>query len=390
MLSSFHVMLKPRGSVCNLACAHCYYLSKENLYPKSDFQMSFALLDRFTQQYIQAQRGPEVTFLWQGGEPTLIDLDFFYKAIELQKKYQPPGMRIFNSIQTNGTLLDDEWCAFFKANNFMVGLSLDGPSELHNTYRRDKAGKPTFDLVMTGLSLLKKHQVEFNILACINNINAEHPLKVYKFLRDEAGVEFIQFIPVIERHNETGYQKGHQVTDRSVTGKQYGDFFITIFDEWVRRDVGKVYVQLFDVALASWVGQRPGLCAYEDTCGAAMVMEHNGDIYSCDHYVEPDYWLGNITEVLLAEIVNLQQQRQFGKNKRNSLPRYCLECEVRFACNGGCQKNRVLYTPQGEPGLNFLCEGYKAFFKHIDQPMQIMANELKANRTPANIMRLLA
>jgi len=333
---AFHVMLKPRGAICNLDCAYCYYLSKERLYPGSRFCMSDGLLEEYTRQYIKAQRVPEMTFAWQGGEPTLMGLDFFRLAVECQQKYRRPGVHIHNALQTNGTTLDDEWCHFFRKHNFLVGISLDGPRELHDAYRVDKGGKPTFDRVMGG----------------------------------------------VEWDNDTGFQEGEKATKRSVAGRQYGDFLIAIFDEWVRRDVGRVFVQIFDVALAAWLGQRPGLCTFEETCGTALVMEHNGDLYSCDHFVEPRHRLGNIQEIPLIEMVGSKQQRQFGLAKRDTLPRYCRECQARFICNGGCPKNRILRTPDGEPGLNYLCEGYKAFFTHIDWPMQI--------RPPANIMHYLA
>lgn len=385
---AFHVMLKPRGAICNLDCKYCYYLSKERLYPGGRFRMSDQLLEEYTRQYIAAQRVPEVTFAWQGGEPTLMGLGFFQRAVELQQKYKPAGMRIYNTVQTNGVLLDDDWCRFFRQHGFLVGLSLDGPQELHDAYRIDKGGRPTFKEVMAGLERLTKHAVEFNILACVHAANADYPLEVYRFLRD-VGTRFVQFIPIVERDNDTGFQEGRTATERSVTGRQYGDFLIAIFDEWVRRDVGQVFLQIFDVALAAWMGQRPGLCIFEATCGLALAMEHNGDLYSCDHFVEPRHKLGNIRATPLIEMVGSTQQRQFGLAKRESLPRYCRECEVRFVCNGGCPKNRFISTPDGEPGLNYLCEGYKAFFTHVDQPMQMMARELRAERPAANIMHYL-
>ncbi|HZR38568.1 MAG TPA: anaerobic sulfatase maturase [Ktedonobacteraceae bacterium] len=388
--SAFHVMLKPRGAICNLDCAYCYYLSKELLYPGSRFRMAKSLLEEYTRQYIEAQAVSEVTFAWQGGEPTLMRLDFFRLAIELQQKYLRPGMRIQNTLQTNGTLLDDEWCSFFHEHNFLIGLSLDGPREMHDSYRVDKGGKATFDRVMDALALLKKHHVEFNILTTLHAANVAHPLEVYHFLRDEVGTQFMQFIPIVERDNQTGFQEGDQVTPRSVSGKQYGSFLIAIFDEWVRHDVGRVYIQIFDVALAAWVGASPGLCVFEETCGKALAMEHNGDVYSCDHYVEPRYKLGNLRQRPLLAMVNSPEQQQFGQAKRDTLPRYCRECPVRFVCNGGCPKDRILLTPDGEPGLNYLCEGYKAFFTHIAKPMRLMAEELRAERAPANIMYYLA
>ena len=387
---AFHIMTKPRGAICNLDCAYCYFLSKEMLYPGSRFRMANDLLESYTRQYIEAQRVPEVTFAWQGGEPTLMGLPFFRRAVELQRKYRRPGMRIHNTLQTNATLLDDDWCRFLREQSFLVGASLDGPRELHDAYRVDKGGHPTFDRVMAGIALLKRHGVEFNILTTVHAANADHPLEIYRFLRDEVGTQFMQFIPIVQRDNETGFQEGEAIAPRSVTARQYGDFLIAIFDEWVRRDVGRVFVQIFDVALAAWVGERPGLCIFEETCGAALAMEHNGDVYSCDHFVEPAHKLGNIQHIPLIELVASPQQRQFGLAKRDTLPRYCRECEVRFVCNGGCPKDRTLRTPDGEPGLNYLCAGYKAFFTHIDRPMRIMAAELGAGRPPANVMCLLA
>lgn len=384
----FHVMVKPRGSICNLDCQYCFYLKKEKLYPDSHFRMSDALLEDYTRQYIEAQSVPEVTFAWQGGEPTLMGLDFFKKAVEFQQKYRKPGMKVLNAFQTNGTLLDDDWCQFFHENDFLIGLSIDGPRELHNTYRMDKGGRPTFDKVMRAANLLKKHKVEFNTLTCVNAANAAHGLEVYRFLRDEVGSRFMQFIPIVERDNDTGFQEGLKLTHRTVTGPDYGRFLIEIFDEWVRRDVGQVFVQIFDVALAAWLGQRPGLCIFEETCGLGMAMEFNGDLYSCDHFVEPRHYLGNVSELPLADLVNTSQQYQFGKAKKDNLPRYCRECEVRFICHGACPKDRILKTPDGETGLNYLCAGYRAFFNYVDRPMKMMTALLRSNRAPAEITKL--
>jgi len=387
---NFHVMLKPAGPICNLNCAYCYYLTKESLYPNSDFRMSDKLLIEFTHQYIEAQQVPEVTFGWQGGEPLFMGLDFFRRAVELQDRCSPPGMQVINTLQTNGVLLDSEWCHFFRKHDFLIGLSLDGPRDLHNSYRVDKGGNPTFDRVMAGVALLKKHGIKFNILTTIHTANTDYPLEVYRFLRDEVGTQFIQFIPIVQLSNGSGFQESKQVTELSVTGQRYGNFLIAIFDEWVRRDVGHVFVQIFDTALAAWSGQRPGLCIFEETCGLALVMEHNGDLYACDHFVEPWWKLGNLQEIPLIQMVGSEQQRQFALDKWDTLPHYCRECEVRFICNGGCPKNRTLHTPDGEPGLNYLCAGYKAFFTHINKSMRIMAAELRAGRPPANIMLYLA
>ncbi len=386
---AFQIMTKPRGAICNLDCKYCFFLKKEALYPESNFSMSDDVLETFTRQYIEAQRVPEVTFAWQGGEPTLMGLGFFERALHFQDKYRKPGMTIANALQTNGTLLDDAWCRFFKQNNFLIGLSLDGPRELHDAYRVDKGGRPTFKRVMAGLELLKKHAVDFNILACVHAANANHGLDVYRFLRDEAGAQFIQFIPIVERRNDTGYQQGSRVTERSVSGRQYGEFLTAVFDEWLQHDVGQVFVQLFDVALGVWLGNRASLCVFDETCGLALALEHTGDVYACDHFVEPDFFLGNIQQEHMLELVASPKQIEFGTAKRDALPEYCRRCEVRFICNGGCPKNRILRTPDGEPGLNYLCEGYRAFFNHIDQPMKLMATLIKMGRPPMEIMGML-
>lgn len=386
----FHIMLKPRGPICNLDCKYCYFLSKERLYPDSTFRMDADLLEAYTRQYIAAQPGPEITFAWQGGEPTLMGLDFFRQAVAYQQQYNRPGTHIGNTLQTNGVLLDDEWCQFLKAHDFLVGLSIDGPRDLHDAYRVDKGGRPTFDRVMRGLQLLKEHKMAFNVLTTVHAANGDHPLRVYHFLRDEVGAQFMQFIPIVERDNATGFQEGNQVTERSVGAAQYGAFLTAIFDEWVRRDVGRIYVQIFDVALGAWLGQQPALCIFRETCGDALAMEHNGDLYMCDHYVEPDGFLGNIGEQEIIQLVTSPEQRAFGQAKRDTLPDYCRRCEVRFACNGGCPKNRFIETPDGEPGLNYLCAGYRSFFNHVDAGMRFMAGELRARRAPANIMAHMA
>ncbi len=388
--AAFHVMLKPRGAICNLDCTYCYFLSKEKLYPQSDFRMPLALLEDYTRQYIEAQRVSEITFAWQGGEPTLMGLDYFKQAVAYQQKYRKPGMRIRNALQTNGTLLDAEWCAFFHAHDFLIGLSMDGPPALHDKYRVDKGGAPTHAKVLAAARLLQAHQVEFNILATVHAGNARQPLEVYRYLRDEVGARFMQFIPIVERDNETGYQEGTGVTPRSVTARQYGDFLIALFEEWVRRDVGRVFVQIFDVALAAWSGRRPGLCIFEETCGSALALEHNGDLFSCDHYVEPDYYLGNLADVPLADMAGSARQNRFGQDKKDTLPQYCLDCEVRFVCNGGCPKNRFIPTPDGEAGLNYLCAGYRAFFNHVRRPMEMMADLLRQRRPPADLMAFYA
>lgn len=351
--------------------------------------MSDEVLQSYLRQYIQGQRAAEVEIAWQGGEPTLMGLDFYRRAVELGESYKQPGQLLRYTLQTNGTLLDDAWCEFLKANNFLVGLSLDGPIELHDAYRVDKGGRGTFEKVMQAAHRLQKHQVDFNILCTVHRANADYPLKVYRFFRDELGVQFIQFIPIVERDNETGFQEGNTVTERSVTATQYGQFLITIFDEWVRNDVGKIFVQMFDVALGSWLGIS-SLCVFSPKCGNALAIEHTGDLYSCDHFVEPNYLLGNIQNDKMVELIDSPKQRKFGTDKLDTLPKYCQECEVRFACHGGCPKNRFIETPDGESGLNYLCGAYKAFFNHVDKPMKTMADLIRQNRAPAEIMQILA
>ncbi len=386
---SFHLMTKPGGAICNLNCEYCYFLSKEMLYPGSRFHMAYETLESYIKQYIELQGSPEVTFAWQGGEPTLLGLKFYEHAVELQQKHKRPGMCIINTLQTNGTQLNDEWCSFFKTHSFLIGLSVDGPQVLHDTYRVDKGGKATFKRVMKGLDFLKTHGVEFNILTTLHAANAEHPLEVYRFLRDEVNTRYIQFIPIVERSNDTGFQEGVTVTERSITGEQYGRFLNKVFDEWVRHDVGRIYVQLFDVTLGKYLGVRGGLCVFEEACGRALALEHNGDVYSCDHYVEPDSLLGNLIELPLFNMVTSPKQQEFGQAKEDTLPDYCRLCKIRFVCNGGCPKDRILTTTKGKPGLNYLCDGYKAFFTHTQPFMHFMANELRAGRAPANIMRHL-
>ncbi len=405
--SYFHVLAKPTGAICNLDCKYCFFLSKETLYPGSRFRMSEEVLEAYVRQLIESQKASHITIAWQGGEPSLMGLEFFENAMALVKRYARPGMTFEHTVQTNGTLLNAAWCAFFKEHNFLVGLSMDGPRELHDVYRVDKRGRPTFDQVMRAARLLQRHGVEFNILCTVHAANVERPLRVYRFFRDQLKARFIQFIPIIERvtpdlleaanagwgdrkHKRPFYsQQGALVTDRSVKPEQWGRFLCAIFDEWVLRDVGRVFLQMFESALASWAGLPPATCIFAETCGNALALEHNGDLYACDHYVEPEHRLGNITERHMVELVASDQQRAFGNAKRDTLPRYCRECEVRFACHGECPRNRFLTTPDGEPGLNYLCAGYKAFFNHIDHPMQMMAGLLRLNRNPAEVMRIL-
>jgi len=406
--AQFHLLAKPTGAICNLDCKYCFFLSKEMLYPGSRFRMADELLETYIRQLLESQPGPEVIVGWQGGEPTLMGLEFFERSVEYVDRYKKPRQRVSYTIQTNGTKLDAAWCAFFKKHNVLVGLSVDGPRALHDAYRVDKGGRGTFDDVMRGWTFLHRHGVYVNILCTVHAANADYPLEVYRFFRDELKTEFIQFIPIIERvtpemlpvanggWGERGSDprplfllEGNQVTDRSVGAEQWGRFLIGVFDEWVKRDVGTIYVQMFDAALASWVGAPPSMCIFSETCGTALALEHNGDLYSCDHFVEPKYLLGNIQQVHMLQLVTSEQQRQFGLAKRDTLPRYCRECPVRFACHGECPKNRFISTPDGEPGLNYLCAGYLAFFTHIDRPMRLMADLLRKGRFADEAMAML-
>jgi uncharacterized protein len=404
----FHVLAKPTGATCNLDCKYCFFLSKEMLYPGDRFRMADDLLELYVQQLLASQPGPEVTVAWQGGEPTLMGLDFFRRALACVARHRRPGIAVAHTIQTNGTLLDAEWCDFFREHGFLVGLSLDGPREMHDLYRVDKGGRPTFDKVMRAARLLQEHGVDFNILTTVHAGNADRPLEVYRFLRDEVGTRYIQFIPIVERATaellplanrgwgERGsgprplyQQTGDLVTERSVTAEQWGRFLIGVFDEWIRRDVGRVFVQMFDAALASWTGVPASLCIFAERCGKALALEHNGDLYSCDHFVEPGHLLGNIRQVPMLQLATSQRQRAFGAAKSDSLPRYCRECPVRFACHGECPKNRFIATPDGEPGLNYLCAGYRAFFTHVDRPMRLMAELLRRGRYADEAMAIL-
>jgi uncharacterized protein len=393
--NAFHVMLKPAGPSCNLNCTYCYYLEKNKLYSgKKEFRMSEELLESFTRQFIEANEVPVVTFTWQGGEPTLMGLDFFKKAIEFQKKYSG-GKKIENAFQTNGTRLNDDWCKFFTDNNILVGISIDGAEHNHDHYRKTFSGEPTFRRVMKGIELLHNNKVEFNTLCVVNDYNVHYASETYRFLK-RIGSGFMQFLPVVERISESGDENRLKLVDPihgnakvsswSVGSKEFGKFLITIFDEWVRNDVARFYVQIFDATLANYVGGNPGLCVFNDTCGDALVMEHNGDLFSCDHFVYPEYLLGNIALTPLIDLAKSQRQFDFGIDKRNKLPRYCLQCDVRYACHGECPKHRFILTPDGKPGLNYLCEGYKLFFKHVEPYMEYMAKELKNKRPPANVM----
>jgi uncharacterized protein len=381
-------MAKPTGAACNLDCAYCFFLKKETLYPGSRFRMSDEVMEQYVRQTIAAQRGPQVTIAWQGGEPTLMGLDFYRRAMAVEKKYAKPGQTIENTFQTNGILLDDEWCEFLCENRFLVGISLDGPRSLHDAYRRDKGGQPTFDRVVRAVRRMQEHQVEFNVLCTVNAVNCRQPLDVYRFFRDELGARYLQFIPIVEKEEEgrEARDEGVKITDRSVSPEQYGRFLIEIFDEWVRRDVGSTFVPFFDAVLASYVYGRSSLCVLRPACGDALALEHNGDLYSCDHFVEPNHRLGNILETPLAELAWSEKQRAFGQAKSAALPRACRECKWLFTCHGECPKNRVLKTPDGESGLNWLCAGLKAFFAHTERPMREMADLLKSGRYADEIM----
>jgi len=357
--------------------------------------MSDEILEEFISQYIQSQPTPVVTFVWQGGEPALMGIDFYKKAVELQKKYTS-GKKVENSFQTNGTLINDEWCRFFRENNFLVGISIDGPEELHDNYRRTKADKPSFQKTIKAIELLVKHEVDFNTLTVVNNFNADYPLKIYRYLKS-IGSNYMQFLPVVERFSEkeqlnglklvpNNYTENTQVAPWSVDPLQFGRFMTSIFDEWVKKDVGNYFVQLFDTTLANWVGEPPGVCMYAQGCGHSGVIEYNGDIYSCDHFVFPDFFLGNIQKSDLLELMNSTKQQLFGQNKYSQLPKMCLECNHLTKCYGECPKKRFLYTPDGEYGLNYLCEGYKHFFSHVAPSMDFMANELRNQRSPMNVM----
>ncbi|HEY3332133.1 MAG TPA: anaerobic sulfatase maturase [Capsulimonadaceae bacterium] len=403
MNTPFHVMAKPIGPICNLDCAYCYYLEKEAQYPATgSWRIEDATLETYIRQYIEAHDSPEIGFAWQGGEPTLLGVSFFEHVIELQNRYAD-GKRITNSIQTNGTLLDDEWCQFLQANMFLVGISIDGPRELHDRFRVDKNARPTFDLVMRGLNLLKKHGVEFNTLTVVSRANSSKPLDVYHFLK-EIGSRYIQFIPVVERVN--GLSKNgliqlappmrHNSEDRSkvtpwsVGSVAFGDFLVAVFDEWVRQDVGNVFVQMFDIALGQWAGEPAGLCVFDVTCGRGLAMERNGDVFSCDHYVYPEYRLGNVNSESLREMADSARQLKFGDDKRDLLVDDCVACDVRFACNGDCPKHRFRRSSSGQMGLSYLCPSYKRFFSHVDPYMRTMASLLKAQRPPAEIMRMIS
>lgn len=404
----YHILAKPTGATCNLDCKYCFFLSKDSLYPNERTRMADDVLETYIQQRLDSVDDPEINIAWQGGEPTLMGLDFFRRSVSYVAKHGRPGQRVLHTIQTNGLLLDDEWCAFFKEHNFLVGLSVDGPQARHDAYRVDKRGGGSFHLVMRAWEALRRNEVDFNVLCTVHAANARHPLEVYRFFRDEMHAEFMQFIPIVERTTpellpvaNKGWgerpggtrpiyvQRGRLVTERSVGAQLFGRFLSAIFDEWVTRDVGKVFVQTFDVALGSWVGQH-NLCIFSPTCGNALALVHNGDVYSCDHFVEPGYLLGNIRKTHMMRLVASDAQRKFGQDKFDALPQYCRDCEVLFACYGECPRNRFVSTPDGEPGLNYLCAGYKQFFTHVAPAMKTMAALIRRGRYADEIMQTQA
>jgi uncharacterized protein len=392
-----YVMLKPAGAHCNLACKYCYYLEKNKLYPTAQRHlMSDEMLEQFTREYIEAQTMNQVLFTWHGGEPLLRSIDFYRKALSLQQKYAG-GRRIDNVIQTNGTLLTDEWCEFFAQNHWLVGISIDGQQPDHDHYRLTAAGKPSWKKVMQGIKLLKKHGVEWNAMAVVNAYNVNHPMEFYRFFK-ENGCQFLQFTPIVER--QTRHEDGRTLasladkneiplSEASVAPEQWGYFLCAIFDEWVRKDVGKIFVEIFDCTLANWMGISPGICAYSKECGHAGVMEHNGDVYSCDHFVFPEYKLGNIRDHSLIDMLYGEQQQEFSRLKHSSLPRQCKECDMEFACHGECPKNRFMKDKYGDSGLNYLCPGYYHYYQHVAPYMDYMKQELMSQRPPSNIMKVV-
>ena len=404
----FHLLAKPSGSTCNIDCTYCFFLSKEALYPNEKSRMSEATLEVYIRQLLESHRAPQVTVAWQGGEPTLMKVEFFRRSIELVEKYRRPGQVVLHTFQTNGMLLDDEWCEFFLEHKFLVGLSVDGPRELHDTYRVDRRKKGTFDRVMEGWRHLRKHGVEFNILCTVNAANEKYGREVYRFFRDQLDAKWVQFIPIVERASEEtlaianqGWseqpgrkrllytQTGDRVTERSVGGEQYGRFLVDIFEEWLRHDVGNVYVQLFDVTLEAYFG-RHLLCIHAPTCGYGPALEHNGDLYACDHFVEPRFKLGNIHKTHMLQLVASPEMRKFGQDKFDTLTPQCRRCEVRPLCNGGCPKDRFAVSRDGDSGHNYLCAGLELFFKHTRPAMQTMASLLQRGQAPADIMALVA
>lgn len=412
-LAGIHLMAKPIGPLCNLDCGYCFYLEKESLYPpRQRFRMADDVLEAYVKRYIAATEAPEVEFTWQGGEPTLIGLEFFERAVFLQRQYAL-GKTVRNTLQTNGTLLDDDWGAFLKREGFLVGVSLDGPRELNDVARPDKQGRSSYDDTLRGMAALVRHGVDFNVLVTVSSANVAHPLQIYRHLK-EIGAHYIQFNPVVERQpqaeevviglhfatppalsqppapKQTQARKTDaSVTSHSVAALAYGQFLVAVFDEWVRNDVGTVHVMNFEWALASWCQMAPTACIFSARCGKAGIVEHDGSVYSCDHFMYPEYRLGNVLEDDPAVLMNSPAQRAFGDAKETTLPGECLRCEFRFACNGECPKNRFIETVDGEPGLNYLCAGYKTYFRHVTPAMNIMAKLLAQGRNADEVMQLL-
>lgn len=371
----YHLLAKPAGAACNLRCGYCFFLSKDTLHAGETPLMDERTLETYLRQLMSSSAGPEVHVAWQGGEPLLRGIEFFRRSVELARRYARPGQRVVHSIQTNGTLVDDEWAAFFRENGYLVGLSLDGPRALHDVYRIDKRGRGSFEEVVRAWNTLRRHRVDVNILCAVHARNAGHPLEVYRFFRDTLGAQYLQFIPVVERaagKNPPAAAHGSSVTERSVAAQKFGAFLIAVFDEWLERDLGRVFVISFEAALGSWLGLHHS-CVVAPVCGSSPVLMQNGDVYCCDHFVEPAHRLGNIRDTTLGTLLSSEQQFRFGRGKYDSLPRYCRECPVLFACHGECPRNRFIETADGEPGLNYLCAGYRAFFTHIDRPMRRMA-----------------
>ena len=380
----FQVFAKPVGAICNLDCHYCYYLKNEKHYPKGSFRMNEETLENYIVQHIEACPTPEIRFSWHGGEPTLLGLDYFRTIVQLQRKHQPADRRIANGIQTNGTFLDDEWCRFFAEEQFNVGISIDGPRELHDHYRVTKGQKPTYNQVMRAYRLLRKHKVSTDLLCVINDQNVRHPTSVYRFFK-EIGAEYLTFLPLVNRA-----QKSDEiVTSHSVPAEEYGTFLCTVFDEWIRNDVGRIMVQIFDEAARPAFGMEHSLCIFRETCGDIPILEHNGDLYACDHYVEPEFYIGNVNETPLAAMLESEAMQKFGEDKRDTLPRFCRECEVRDMCNGGCPKDRIIKTPDGEAGLNYLCAGFMKFFKHSRPYLQEMAALSRSGQPIEQIMAIM-
>lgn len=383
---SFHLLAKPSGSDCNLSCAYCFFRAKSALYPGHLQRMTYATLETYIRQLFDAHPSGEVVVAWQGGEPTLMGLPFFRRSVELAERYRRDDQSVLHTFQTNGILLDGVWAAFLGEHDYLVGVSIDGPADVHDAYRRDSNGAGSHTRVASAIRRLEDRGVRWNALTAVHRANENRGAEVYGHLRDELGAEFIQFIPIVERPTRNGVPFGTSVTRRSVRPQAYGGFMTTVFNEWIRSDVGRVFVQAFDAALAAWAGAAPSVCVHSPTCGQAPALEFNGDVYACDHFVQPDHLLGNINEHPLADLVGSRRQRDFGEAKRE-LPRICTSCDVAFACNGGCPKDRFVPEASGGPLGNYLCEGYRRFFQDIARPMRTMATLLRSGYAPAEIMR---